>query len=263
MGYISFSNLTGMKSFLHFIGAVLLTVLLSASGFAQQSAKEVIGIADKRVRGESSKSSMKMTIVRPSWQREMTMKSWSKGDDLAIILITEPARDKGISFLKKEKELWNWQPSIDRIIKMPPSMMMQSWMGSDFTNDDLVKESSILDDYSHSFLESEVIDERDCYVIELIPNEDAPVVWGKIISWIDKEDYLQLKSEMYDEEGYLVNTMFGRNITNLGGKLLPSLLEIVPAEDEGHKTMVEYLELTFDAPMDESFFSIKNLKRVR
>ena len=230
---------------------------------SQQSAKEIIRISDKKVRGETSISQMKMTIVRPSWQREMTMKSWSKGDDLAIILVTAPARDKGISFLKKDKELWNWQPSIDRIIKMPPSMMMQSWMGSDFTNDDLVKESSIIDDYIHRLLQDEHISEKNCYVIELIPKEDAPVVWGKIITWIDKKDYLQLKSEMYDEEGYLVNTMYGRNITLLGGKLLPSLLEIIPADEDGKKTMVEYLELSFDVPIEDSFFSTKNLKRVR
>ena len=146
---------------------------------------------------------------------------------------------------------------------MPPSMMMQSWMGSDFTNDDLVKESSIINDYTHTFLEEDNIEGRDCYVIQLIPKEDAPVVWGKIISWIDKKDYLQLKSEMYDEEGYLVNTMYGKELKVLGGKLLPSILEIIPEEEEGHKTIVEYVELTFDEPISESFFSTKNLKRVR
>ena len=100
-------------------------------------------------------------------------------------------------------------------------------------------------------------------MIKLTPKEDAPVVWGKIISWIDKTDYLQLKTEMYDEEGYLVNTMYGKEIKNLGGKLLPSILEIIPEEEEGHKTIVEYVELTFDKPISDSFFSTKNLKRVR
>ena len=230
---------------------------------SQPSAKEVIRISDEKVRGNTSESIMKMTIVRPSWQREMTMKSWSKGNELAIILVTAPARDKGIGFLKRDKELWNWQPTINRIIKMPPSMMMQSWMGSDFTNDDLVRESSILNDYTHSFLKEEIVDGRNCYTIELMPKEDAPVVWGKIITWIDKKDYLQMKSEMYDEEGYLVNTMYGKNIKSLGGKILPSILEIIPAEEEGNKTIVEYVELEFDKPIDDSFFSTKNLKRVR
>lgn len=230
---------------------------------AQESATDIIRKSDEKVRGASSLSEIKMTIVRPSWEREMEMKSWSKGDELAIILVTAPDRDKGIAFLKRDKELWNWQPSINRTIKMPPSMMMQSWMGSDFTNDDLVKESSIINDYIHTLQGEETIDGRTCYVLQLIPKEDAPVVWGKIITWIDKKDYIQMKSEMYDEDGYLVNTMYGKNIKELGGKILPSLLEVIPAEEEGHKTMVEYLELVYDVPIKESFFSTKNLKRVR
>lgn len=238
-------------------------MIFTTASYSQPTAREVISISDKKVRGETSQSIMKMTIIRPSWQREMTMKAWSKGNDLALILIIGPARDKGISFLKRDRELWNWQPTINRVIKMPPSMMMQSWMGSDFTNDDLVKESSIIDDYTHTFLDSEAIDGRECYVIELIPKDDAPVVWGKIITWIDKKDYLQLKSEMYDEEGYLVNTMYGKEIKSLGNKLLPSVLEIIPADEEGNKTVVEYEELIFDEPLEDSFFSTKNLKRVR
>ena len=247
----------------YILTALIFSLFLGVNSIAQESAKDVIRNSDKKVRGETSESTIKMTIVRPSWSREMSMKSWSKGDDLSIILVTDPARDKGISFLKRNKELWNWQPSINRVIKMPPSMMMQSWMGSDFTNDDLVKESSILNDYTHEFLEEDAIEGRQCHVIKLTPKEDAPVVWGKIISWIDKTDYLQLKTEMYDEEGYLVNTMYGKEIKNLGGKLLPSILEIIPEEEEGHKTIVEYVELTFDKPISDSFFSTKNLKRVR
>jgi outer membrane lipoprotein-sorting protein len=146
---------------------------------------------------------------------------------------------------------------------MPPSMMMQSWMGSDFTNDDLVKESSIIKDYTHRILGEEEIDGRLSYKIELIPKEDAPVVWGKIISWVDKKDFLQMKSEMYDEDGFLVNTMYGKNIKMLGGKLLPALLEVIPADEEGHMTQIEYNELEFDIPIESSFFSTKNLKRVR
>jgi outer membrane lipoprotein-sorting protein len=206
---------------------------------------------------------MKMTVVRPSWSREVTMKSWSKGDELALILITGPARDKGSAFLKRHNEIWNWQPSIDRVIKLPPSMMMQSWMGSDFTNDDLVKESSAVDDYTHRIVGSQSIGERDCYKIELVPLENTAVVWGKIIVWIDKKDFLQLKSEFYDEENYLVNTMYGKNVKLLGGKLLPSVLEVVPADEPGKKTIIEYLRLEFDKPMDDAFFSMQNMKRVK
>ena len=247
---------------------ILLALLFITTGnkiFAQSNltAKEIITIADEKFRGKSSKGEMKMTIVRPTWSREVTMKSWSLGDDYMMILITAPARDKGMGFLKRDLEMWNWQPSIDRTIKLPPSMMLQSWMGSDFTNDDLVKQSSIITDYEHKLLRSEVIEGRDCYVIELIPKEDVAVVWGKIINWVDKEEYMQLKTEFYDEDGYLMNTMIGKTPKKFSGHLLPSIIEMIPAEEENEKTVIEYLSLEFDIAIKESFFSVQNMKRVR
>lgn len=227
------------------------------------TAKEIVEKADQKVRGESSQGSMKMTIIRPNWTREMTMKTWSKGTDHSLILVTGPARDKGTAFLKREKEIWNWQPSIDRVIKLPPSMMMQSWLGSDFTNDDLIRESSVVKDYTHRLMASESIDGKAAYKVEMIPREEAPVVWGKVLVWIDKEDFIQLKTEFYDEDGYLVNTMLGKNIKMLGGKKLASLLEVIPAEEDGHKTQVEYLEMEFDTSIPESFFSQQNMKRIK
>lgn len=227
------------------------------------TAKEIVAKADAKVRGETSQGTMKMTIIRPTWKREMSMKSWSKGTDYSLILVTAPARDKGTATLKRDKEIWNWQPSIDRVIKLPPSMMMQSWLGSDFTNDDLIRESSMVEDYSQKLLGTETIDGRETYKIEMIPNEDAPVVWGKLLTWIDKEEFIQLKTEFYDEDGYLVNTMLGKNIRELGGKTLATRLEVIPEDEEGHKTIVEYLEMEFDKPIPESFFSLQNMKRVK
>ena len=238
--------------------------LLFYSAVLGQDAKDIVQRADERARGiESSQGEMRMTIVRPTWSREISIKSWTKGREYSLMLITGPPRDQGAAFLKRDKEIWNWQPSIDRAIKLPPSMMMQSWMGSDFTNDDLVRESSIIVDYTHKLLGTEVLEERDCYKIELVPKPEAPVVWGKVISWIEKKDYLQLKTEFYDEDGYLVNTMYGKEIRMLGGRLLPTRLEMVPADEEGKMTVVEQLELQFDQPISESFFSLQNMKRVR
>lgn len=230
---------------------------------AQMDATAIVKKADDKLRGVTSKSTLKMTIVRPSWTREVEMKSWSKGNDYSLTLVTAPVRDKGTAFLKREKEIWNWQPTIDRVIKMPPSMMMQSWMGSDLKNDDLVRESSIVEDYTHQLLGEESIEGLACYKIELIPQEDAPVVWGKVIAWIDKADFMQLKTEFYDEDDYLVNTIYGKAIKTMDGKKLPSIMEVVPAEEEGHKTILEYLSLEFDEPIPTSFFSIQNMKRVR
>lgn len=249
-----------------FLYLVLLTIFslgFSTANSQTLSAIDIVRKADAKVRGETSQGTMKMTIIRPTWTREMSMKTWSKGTEYSLILVTAPARDKGAAFLKREKEIWNWQPSIDRVIKLPPSMMMQSWLGSDFTNDDLIRESSIVEDYTHKLLGSETIDGRDAYRIEMIPKPNAPVVWGKILLWIDKAEFIQLKTEFYDEDGYLVNTMLGKNIKMLGGKMLASLLEVIPADEEGHKTTVEYLDMAFDKPIAESFFSVQNMQRVK
>ena len=253
-----------MKSF-SIIGTFLSLLFFCQAGLSQKAltAKEIIAISDQKLNGNTSKAELKMTIVRPTWSREIQMKSWSKGEDFSLILITAPARDKGTGFLKRYKEIWNWQPTIDRVIKLPPSMMMQSWMGSDFKNDDLVQQSSVVTDYEHTLLGEETIEERNCYKLQMIPKEEAAVVWGKVIIWIDKQEFIQMKTEFYDEDGYLVNTMLGKNIKDLGGKLLPSLLEVIPADDEGNKTIVEYLNLEFDQPMKDQFFAIQNLKRIR
>jgi outer membrane lipoprotein-sorting protein len=253
-----------MKRYLWII-PVLFVVGLGCMAFTNPdlTAKEIVAKADQKMRGETSRGELKMTIERPTWTREMQMKMWSKGEKLALILVTAPARDKGTAFLKRDKEIWNWQPTIDRVIKLPPSMMMQSWMGSDFTNDDLVKQSSVVDDYTHKMLGSEKIEGYDCYKIEMIPTEEAAVVWGKVITWIDKKDFMQMKAEFYDEDGYLVNTMIGKDVKQLGGKLLPAKLEVIPADKKGNKTIIEYLSLEFDKPIEGEFFSVQNMKRVR
>jgi outer membrane lipoprotein-sorting protein len=206
---------------------------------------------------------MKMSIVRPSWTRKMELKSWADGSDYSLILVTAPAREKGITYLKREKEMWNYQPSIDRTIKMPPSMMMQSWMGSDFKNDDLVRQSSVVVDYTHKLLGKAVVDGRECYKIQLTPLEDAPVVWGRVLIWVDVKEYLQLKSEFYDEDNDLVNTMLGQDVKEMGGRLLPAKLILIPADEEGSKTIMEYTQMKFDAKFDSRFFSTQNMKRVR
>ncbi len=245
------------------ISFVFLTGMISAfAQSAQNPATEIIRKSDEKVRGASSRGELKMSIIRPSWTREIGIKSWSLGDEYSLILVTAPARDKGVAFLKRDKELWNWQPTINRTIKMPPSMMMQSWMGSDLKNDDLVRESSIINDYQHRLMGEEVVMDRLCHVIELVPKPEAPVVWGKVIIWVDKSDYIQMRTEMYDEDGFLVNTMVANEIGLLGGKLLPKRLEVTPMDEEGHKTVIEYINLEFDIPINADFFSIKNLKRV-
>jgi len=241
----------------------LINTMFSYAQTGTLTAKEIVTKADIKSRGETSQGEMSMTIVRPGWERTVSMKSWSKGNDYFLIYITAPAKEKGQVFLKRKKEMWNWVPSIERMIKIPPSMMMQSWMGSDFTNDDLVKQSSIVKDYEHTLIGEETIRDQKCYKIELIPFPDAPVVWGKIISWITKDGFNLWKSEYYDEDEFLVNIENAYEIKNFGDRKLPSRMEIIPADEEGKKTVLEFDSMEFNKPIDDGFFTQQNMKRVR
>ena len=142
-------------------------------------------------------------------------------------------------------------------------MMMQSWMGSDFTNDDLVRESSIVHDYTHKLLGEEIIDGLNCYKAELIPLDDAPVVWGKVIIWISKEEYYWLKSEYYDEDGFLVNTENLSEVKQMDDRKIPTRMEMIPADEPGNKTIIIFKNMKFSVKIDESFFSQQNMKRIR
>jgi len=227
------------------------------------SATEIVKRADDNRRGKSSYSEIKMIIVRPTWTRDIGIKSWSKGEDYSLALITSPARDKGQAFLKRQKDLWNWQPSIGRMIKMSSSVMGQSWMGSDFTNDDMVRESSVVNDYTHQLEKTEKVREFDCYKIILTPKEDAAVVWGKVISWISKTDFVEIKTEFYDEDNELVNTFNSYDIKSYGSRKLASRMEIVPADKPNQKTVMTIEKYNFDISIEDNFFSQQNMQKVK
>jgi len=251
-----------MKTCFTFTAATLLLMALSTQLVVAQSALEIVRKADLNLRGESSESEIVMTIVRPTWTRSITMKAWSMGTQYSLVYITAPARDAGTSFLKRRNEIWNWVPNIGRTIKLPPSMMMQSWMGSDFTNDDLVRESSIVEDYTHTLLGEASIDGYNCHMIEMKPKPDAPVVWDRVVVWISMDDYLQLRSEFYDEFGELVSIMVGSDVKVFDGRKIPSRLEMIPVQKKGQKTVMEYKKLTFRTNLKEDFFSVANMRRV-
>jgi outer membrane lipoprotein-sorting protein len=244
------------------LGAAAAVAMLYGSVCAE-SAKEIVRKSDENYRGASSYAEITMTIVKPDWSREMSLKMWSKGDDYGVVLVTAPSRDKGTVTLKRENEVWNWVPSIERVIKIPPSMMMQSWLGSDFTNDDLVKQSSIVKDYTHTLLGDTVIDGHACHIIAMVPKEHAPVVWGRILAYVTKEHYIQLRSEMFDEDGYLSKIMTSSDIRTFGKRRLPVHWEMQPAEKPDQRTVLDYREWQFDMPMDDAFFSQQNMRRVR
>lgn len=229
-----------------------------------QDATEIIRKANEKWNGEkSSESHMTMTIVRPTWERTLEFKNWTKGKDNALTLITAPAKEKGQAFLKRGTEMWNWMPTISRMVKLPPSMMADGWMGSDYTNDDILKESSIVVDFTHRIIGSETVEAWDCWKIELLPHEDAAVVWGKIVKWISKEEHIQMKSEYFDEDGYLVKTELSYDVKEMDGRKIPTKIEIIPADKNNQKTVVTVSNMKFNVPIEDSFFSQQNMKRVR
>jgi outer membrane lipoprotein-sorting protein len=232
--------------------------------FSQQlTAKQIVVKADNLQRGETNYGVMSMTIVRPKWSRTIEMKNWSRGRDYAMTYITAPAKDKGQVFLKRKNEMWNWVPAISRMIKIPPSMLSQGWMGSDYTNDDILKESSIVVDYNQKIIGEEKIDGIDCYKIELMPKEEAAVVWGKVLKWISKEEFWQLKTEYFDEDNELIRTEIASEVKQFDDRKLPSLLKIIPADKPGQRTEVRVLSSKFNIKLDEGFFSQQNMKRIR
>ena len=196
-------------------------------------------------------------------EKKMNLKSWSKGTDYSVTLVTSPAKEKGSVFLKRKKEAWNYLPTIERTVKLPPSMMTQNWMGTDFTNDDLIKQSSMVIDYTHEIIGTEIIENLNCWKLELIPIENASVVWGKLIVWIDKKDYMQLKTEFYDEDLEIVNRMVGSEINEYNGKKLPSKLEFYPLEDDGNKTVIKYNVWNFGVSIPENYFSTQYVSRLK
>ncbi len=243
----------------------LLILLGAALGelFAAETAKSIIEKMEDQMRGESSYFEMTMTTVRPRYTRDVSLKTWTKGEEYSMILITAPARDKGTSFLKRGNEIWNYMPNIDRMIKMPPSMMSQSWMGSDFSNDDLVRESSNINDYSHSILREEAIDGFECWILELIPHPESSIIYSKVLIWVAKEIYVQLRIENYDEDDFLVSTLNFKEVKEMGGRIIPTLMEMIPADKPNQKTTLKYADAKFNIPIEESFFSVQNLKNIR
>ncbi len=251
---------------------LMLALIFSAASGAENPA-EIIRQMELNMRGDASQTEMTMETVRPRYTREISLRSWRLGDDYSLIFITAPARDEGTAFLKRGREIWNYQPRIDRTIKMPPSMMSQSWMGSDFTNDDLVGAASLVDDYTHNLIGAETVDGHECYVVQLIPEPENPIVYEKVIYRVTreievtdeegdkvlKELNLPVSVDNYDERDELVNTIHFREIKEIGGRMIPTVMEMIPADKENQKTVLTTHKADFDIEISSDFFSIRNL----
>ena len=228
-----------------------------ASSVTDNVALNIITKTENALRGDSSKMDLEMMISTPKWSRAVQCSIWSKGSDFSFIHIRYPKRDKGVKFLKRYNEMWQYIPKVERTIKIPPSMMMQSWMGSDFTNDDLVRESSLITDYHATLLAST----DDYFKIQLIPLETAPVTWGKVVMHIHKIYYIPTYQAFYDELGELVRIMEMTDIKKIGKKWYPMTWLITPQleEKKGHYTRMSITKLKMDIPLDDTFFSLRQL----
>ncbi len=246
------------------IVALLALVATTALALAQQpTAAEIVKRSERLLRGRTSHGIFEMTIITPRWQRTLKMEGWFEGDERALIRILAPAKEKGVSSLKIGNNMWNYLPRVDRVIKIPPSMMMQSWMGSDFTNDDLVRESSLARDYTPRLLGVDTLDGMSSYRLELLPKEGAAVVWGKILYWVRRKGSVPLRSEYYNERGELIRVLKFSAIKRMHDRVIPTVWEMIPQKKKGHKTIIRILDLRFNVRLDKSLFSLRNLRRRR
>lgn len=230
----------------------------------EPTARDIVKKSDNLLRGDTNRGTYEMTITTPAWQRTLKLRSWQKGQEKTFIRLLEPPKDAGTGFLKIKNEMWTYLPSVERTIKIPPSMMMQPWMGSDFTNDDLVRESSIVDDYQHKLVKTESINGEDAWIVESHPRPDAPVVWGKIIHGVRKADYMPLKAEYFDEKGARIRVLVYSQIKRMHDRAIPTLWEMTPVTEakKGRRTTIRIHDAEFNVPL-EDIFNLKSLQRVK
>lgn len=239
-----------MNKFLVFI--FLITTLLNAD-----EATDIIEKLEKNIRGESVYVKFNMKIVSKRHERNMKMESYSIGSDKSFVKILYPPKDRGITFLNLDNQMWQYVPRIERTIKIPPSMMLQNWMGSNFTNDDMVKQSSMLEDYDPTILKKD----GTLVTMQLIPKEDAAVVWGKIISHIDTTTYTSKKDVFYDEDGEEVRVFLYEDVKKIGKYYIPTYWKIQPSDKKTSYTEIILEDVDYDKEISDKYFKKSALKR--
>ncbi len=225
------------------------------------TAKEIVDKVDRIMRGDSSRGTMQMSVATKRWKRSMTLKIWSEGTEKSLIKILKPKKEARTATLKVGSDIWNYLPKIDRTIRIPTSMMMASWMGSHFTNDDLVKESRLIRDYDIQIAYEGERNGIQIFEFSLSPRPEAPVVWGKIIFEVRKVDLMPIRSRYYGEDGRLKRTLRFSDYRVMGGRLVPAKMRMVPADEPGEHTEVLYTDLMFDVTIPRKTFSLAELRR--
>jgi outer membrane lipoprotein-sorting protein len=225
-------------------------------------ARELVRAAMEHWRGTSSYSEMTMTIHRADWERSLSIRAWSEGDTLSLVRITAPKKDNGNGTLLKNKDMWTYLPKINRIIKIPSSMMSQGWAGSDFSNKDISKSTDILDQYDHSLSAETQENGHTVYTIAAIPHEDAPIVWGKEVLKI-RDDFVLLEEQYWDQDGKLVKVMQARDIVEMGGRTVARVLRMGKVDSPHEWTELTVSEIQFDLDLPAGIFTLSNLRNPR
>ena len=242
---------------------MVVAALWATPALAQVSARDILVRVDRLLRGDSSHGVASMEVVTEHWERTVTMELWSLGTDYSLIRVRTPAKEAGTATLMADDDIWNYLPKVDRTIKVPVSMMAGSWMGSHFTNDDLVKESQIVEDYDIKIAFDGERDGTAVWEFRLTPRDEAAVVWGHVEFQVRQRDTMPIWARYYDEDGGLARTMRYSEFRSSGGRTVPFVMEMYPEDKPGEHTTVRYQELEFDIGIDRSFFSLQNLKRLR
>ncbi len=232
---------------------------IDSNRIASPDAYQLVKAAIDNWRGVSSYADMSMTIHRPDWQRSMRISSWTRGTDHSLVRVTEPRKDSGNATLVIGSQMWSYNPRINRVIKIPSSMMNQSWMGSDFSNRDIAREDEILDEYIHTLVSTELIEEQKVYTIESVPRETAAVVWGREVLRIRDDDVL-LSHAFYDQDNQLVKIMETESISWMSGRSVASLQRMRQLDKDNHWTEIRVHKVQFDVPLSENTFSLGALR---
>jgi outer membrane lipoprotein-sorting protein len=256
--------MTGMKAtIISLVLMVALYVCFPAQAAPEKpvTAQDILNRVDDLYRGTSSHGKMTMEVVTAHWKRTLSLEFWSKGKDRSLIRILAPLKEKGTATLRSGNEIWNYLPKVNRVIKLPSSMMSASWMGSHFTNDDLVKESRFTEDYNFQVTYQGMRDGQEVVELTCIPKPDAPVVWGKVEVVARRSDYLPVVIRYYGEDLNLARTMTFADYKEMSGRTLPTVMTLTPADKPGEKTVITYDSIEFGVSLSDDFFSLRNLQQ--
>jgi outer membrane lipoprotein-sorting protein len=239
------------------------TLLLTVSAYAsERDATAIVKDAVDHWRGLASESVMTMVIHRPDWERAMTMRAWTKGDDRSLVRVLEPKKDRGNGTLTDDNNMWSYSPKVNRVIKIPSSMMGQSWMGSDFSNKDVARADDIVDQYNHSILSVEDVDGVIIYEIESIPHEDAAVVWGREVLSI-RDDHVVITHKFFDQNGELVKTLTSLDIGEMGGRVIATRQRMSKVETPDEWTEIRVDSIDYGVELKDNLFTLSNLRNPR